>query len=48
MALREEDEGRLPWFTLDARKSIEELKEEIILAVPENIRKNKSANVVPV
>ena len=31
MALRAEDEGRLPWFTLDARKSIEELQEEIKL-----------------
>jgi len=30
------------------KRLIEALKEEIILAVPENIRKNKSANVVPV
>ncbi len=30
------------------KRMIEALKEEIILAVPENIRKNKSANVVPV
>ena len=30
------------------RRIIEALKEEIILAVPEHIRKNKSANVVPV
>lgn len=29
MALKAEDEGRLPWFTLDARKTIEELKKEI-------------------
>ena len=30
------------------KRLIEALKEEIILAVPESIRKNKSANVVPV
>jgi LysR family hydrogen peroxide-inducible transcriptional activator len=30
------------------KRIIEALKEEIILAVPESIRKNKSANVVPV
>jgi LysR family transcriptional regulator, hydrogen peroxide-inducible genes activator len=30
------------------KRLIEALKEEIILAVPENIRNNKSANVVPV
>ena len=29
MSLKKEDEGRLPWFTLDARKSIEELRAEI-------------------
>ena len=29
MALKNEDEGRLPWYTLDARKSIDELKGEI-------------------
>lgn len=31
MELKREDEGRLPWFFLDARKSIEDLKEEIKL-----------------
>lgn len=31
MKLKAEDEGRLPWFTLDARKSIEELHKEISL-----------------
>ena len=30
------------------KRIIEALREEIILAVPESIRKNKSANVVPV
>lgn len=29
MALKKEDEGRLPWYTLDARKPIDELKSEI-------------------
>ena len=29
MSLKKEDEGRLPWFTLDASKSIEELRVEI-------------------
>ena len=29
MDLKAGDEGKLPWYTLDARKSIEELHEEI-------------------
>lgn len=38
MELKKEDEGRLPWFFLDARKSIEDLKEEIKLIGDQCVR----------
>ena len=44
MALKKEDEGRIPWFALDARKSIVELKNEIELIAKncvEDVKGNK-------
>lgn len=41
MKLKAEDDGRLPWFTLDARKSIEELRKEISLIADEVVRESK-------
>jgi dTMP kinase len=41
MKLKAEDDGRLPWFTLDARKSIEELREEIALIADKVVRESK-------
>jgi hypothetical protein len=45
MALKEEDEGRLPWFTLDARKSIKDLREEIEIIGNNCVRESKNKNI---
>lgn len=45
MALKDEDEGRLPWFTLDARKSIKELKEEIEIIGSNCVRESKNKSI---
>ena len=41
MKLKAEDDGRLPWFTLDARKSIEELRMEISLIADKVVGESK-------
>lgn len=48
MLLKAEDEARgtLPWFTLDARKSIEELKEEINLIAEVCVEESKGKEFV--
>lgn len=45
MALKAEDEGRLPWFSLDARKSIEELREEIKLIGDTCVEESKNKSI---
>jgi hypothetical protein len=45
MALKEEDKGRLPWFTLDARKSIKDLKEEIEIIGDNCVKESKNKNI---
>mmetsp|Transcript_1643 Transcript_1643/g.1795 ORF Transcript_1643/g.1795 Transcript_1643/m.1795 type:complete len:235 (-) Transcript_1643:180-884(-) len=45
MALKAEDQGRLPWFTLDARKSIEELQIEIKAISETCLEESKSKDI---
>ena len=45
MTLKEEDEGKLPWYVLDATKSIDELQEEIQNIAKKVLEDNKDKQV---
>jgi len=45
MLLKEEDEGKLPWYVLDATKSIDELQKEIQIIANKVLEDNKHKEI---